>query len=203
MTAIRNPQSAICNLRSGLTLTELIIVAAIFAAMTGAILVSFVMGRRSHVAGDAYVQVQQEARRAVDAMIKELRQTTSDRMFLSGASTVVFQVPHDNDDDGSVATGGTLEWGAPGVDDGCIQYTLAGTRIERTLLAGPFDLPTTSCGDQAAGTTTRVLGNEANALAFTTATGGLQVSVTTQMTSQLPGAGQRATISGRVQFRNL
>lgn len=189
--------------QDGLSLLELIIVAAIFVVMTASLLISFVVGRRSHVAGDAYVQVQQEARRAVDAMIKELRETTSDRMFLSGTSTVMFQVPHDNDGDGSVATGGTLEWGAPGVDEGCLQYTFTGTRIERTLLAGPFDLPATSCGDQVAGTTTRVLGNEVNALTFTTATGGLQVSVTTQMTSQLPGAGQRATISGRAQFRNL
>lgn len=189
--------------QDGLSLFELIVVAAIFAAMTAALLISFVVGRRSHVVGDAYVQVQQEARRAVDAMIKELRQTNSSRMFLSGGSTVVFQIPHDNDGDGSVATGGTLEWGAPDVDSGCLQYTLSGTQIERTQLAGPLNVAGATCGSQAAGTTARVLGNDVNALTFTSLTGGLQVLVTTQMTSQLPGTGQRATINGRAQFRNL
>lgn len=197
-------RSVTCDPPRGLTLVELLIVAAILTTVMGGLLVSLLTGRRSHVAGDAYVQVQQEARRAVDAMIKELRETNSSQMFLSGASTVVFQTPNDNDDDGSVATGGTLEWGAPDVEDGCIQYTLDGTQIERTLLAGPFDLGAETCGDQVAGTTARVLGNYVDALTFTAATGGLRVSVTTEITSQqLPGGEQRATISGRVQFRNL
>lgn len=189
----------------GFTLIELMVVLTILLAIFGAVLISFLVGRRSQVAGDAYVQVQQEARRAVDEMIKELHQSSSDRLILVDADTVIFQVPNDNDEpqDGSVMTGGTLEWGAPGVANGCIQYTLNGTTIERTLLAGPFDAGTQSCGDAVAGEPVWTVGNHVDDVTFTATTGGLRISVTTEMTEQLAGSGQSATITGRAQYRNL
>lgn len=190
-------------IKSGLTLTELIVVAALFVVLIGALLTSYLASRRSHLSADAYIQVQQEARRALEGMVKELRESNGGRMFLSGTSTIVFQVPNDNDQDGSVVSGGTLEWGAPDVANGCIQYALTGTQLQRTLLTGPMDVQGASCGGQVAGTTARVLGNDVDELVFTSTTGGLQVSVTTVLTSQLPGSGQRATMSSRVQFRNL
>ncbi|MBI3088408.1 MAG: type II secretion system protein [Candidatus Omnitrophica bacterium] len=188
---------------AGFTLIEVMIVLTILLGVFGAVLISFLVGRRSHVAGDAYVQVQQEARRAVDEMIKELRGSTTDRLFLVGTDTVVFQVPNDNDDDGSVTTGGALEWGAPGVADGCIQYAFTGGQIQRTLLAGPFDSEAQTCGDAAAGEPVWTVGNHVEDVTFTATTGGMRISVTTQMTEQLAGDGQSATITGRAQYRNL
>jgi len=187
----------------GLTLTELIVVAALFVVLIGALVVSYLTSRRSHLSAEAYIQVQQEARRALEAMVKELRESRSDRLFLSGTSTIVFQVPNDNDGDGSVVSGGTLEWGAPTIADGCVQYTLTGTELQRTLLTGPMDVQGATCGGQVDGTTARILGNDVDEVTFTSTTGGLQVSIATELTSQLPGSGQRATLSSRVQFRNL
>lgn len=60
--------------RGGFTLTEVLVVVVIFAIILGVLLISFLISKNTYVSSDAYVQIQQEARRAFDAMAKELHQ---------------------------------------------------------------------------------------------------------------------------------
>ncbi len=59
----------------GFTLSEIIVVAALFLILGGGILTAFLTGQTSYFSADSYVQVQQEARRAFDYMVRELRES--------------------------------------------------------------------------------------------------------------------------------
>lgn len=59
---------------SGFTLVEISIVAVIFVVLSAGLITTFLTGRTSYLSADAYVQVQQESRRAFDAMVRELRE---------------------------------------------------------------------------------------------------------------------------------
>ena len=74
----------------GFTFIELMIVMAVLTIITGVLFTSLLIGRSSYVTSDAYVQVQQEARRALDVMGRELRaaQVVVDP---AGGSTLDFQ----------------------------------------------------------------------------------------------------------------
>lgn len=58
----------------GFTLVEICIVAVIFVVLSAGLITTFLTGRTSYLSADAYVQVQQESRRAFDAMVRELRE---------------------------------------------------------------------------------------------------------------------------------
>jgi Tfp pilus assembly protein PilW len=58
----------------GITLVELLIVAVIFGGILLALFISFTMGQGTYLSSDAYIQAQQEARRALDAAGRELRE---------------------------------------------------------------------------------------------------------------------------------
>jgi len=58
----------------GFTLMELLVVVVIFGGIMGALLISFLVSRSSYLSADSYVHVQQEARRAFDVMVRELRE---------------------------------------------------------------------------------------------------------------------------------
>lgn len=60
--------------RNGFTLTEMLIVITLLTTVVGALLVSLLVSQASYVSAEAYVQVQQEVRRAFDHMVKELRE---------------------------------------------------------------------------------------------------------------------------------
>ena len=222
---IVNRQSSIVN-PQGFTLVELLVVVVIFGGIMGALLISFLTGQSTYFSADAYIQVQQEARRGLDTMIREMRETratagqqryycvpTADCSVAS--NTIVFQVPTDVDGDGDVIDGtGAVEWGA-GVEGGvnllgCIRYTLGpgpnGTQqIQRSRFANAVVAggQLTSC-NTATGTM-RVLANTVTVLTFTfLPPRGLAIAVTAQQNAQVTG-GQRPllmAINGRVQFRN-
>ena len=60
--------------RRAFTLLEMLIVLTIFGVLMAALLVSFLISRSSFFSADSYIQVQQEARRALDTMVRELRE---------------------------------------------------------------------------------------------------------------------------------
>lgn len=60
--------------RGGFTLFELLVVIVIFGGIMAALMVAFLISESSYHTADSYVQVQQEARRAFDTMVKELRE---------------------------------------------------------------------------------------------------------------------------------
>ncbi|MBI4341105.1 MAG: prepilin-type N-terminal cleavage/methylation domain-containing protein [Candidatus Omnitrophica bacterium] len=59
--------------QAGFTLPELLVVGVIMAVVLGAMLVTFMSGQTSYLAMDASIQIQEEARRAFDTMVREIR----------------------------------------------------------------------------------------------------------------------------------
>ena len=114
----------------GLTLTELLITAAIFMAIGGTLAMSLLMNQRSFVTSEAYTYVQQQARRALDAMVKELREAgnmdspaTSSNQDFTNATRVNFQIARNYD---STQCGGIC-WGSDTATGGWVHYLLDAT----------------------------------------------------------------------------
>ena len=59
---------------AGFTLTELLIVGAVMSVVLGGMLVTLINGQASYLFLETSVQVQEEARRAFDAMVREIRE---------------------------------------------------------------------------------------------------------------------------------
>lgn len=77
----------------GFSLVELLTVIIIFALLLVAIFAVLAAGRRSWQIGSAQIQVQQEARRAMDSMIQELRGASAidPSTFVNGVSNDVIR----------------------------------------------------------------------------------------------------------------
>ena len=112
--------------RHGFTFFEILIVIVIFAGVMGALMASLLVSRTSYVSADAYVQVQQEVRRAFDSMVKELHQAgqvnNSVTIANPGVQRLDFQLALNYD---AVACGGTC-WGTddPAFPTGWLHYVL-------------------------------------------------------------------------------
>lgn len=80
----------------GFTLMEIIIVSALLVVITGGLLTAFITGQTSYFAADASIQVQEEARKAFDSMVRELREAAGGQIQVSndakGNSQLDFQV---------------------------------------------------------------------------------------------------------------
>ena len=79
----------------GFTLVEIMMVMLILGTIAGALFVSFLVGKNSFVTADAFVQVQQDARQALDVMARELRSVGNIPNPGNGAAraTLEFQLP--------------------------------------------------------------------------------------------------------------
>ncbi len=85
--------------RPGFTLIELLLAVVIFGVVLGVVLVSFLVSRSSFLSSDAYIQVQEQARRALDNVRKELRQagnadspSTNPNVTFTNANRLNFQL---------------------------------------------------------------------------------------------------------------
>ena len=58
----------------GFTLVELTVVSALLLILGGGLLTTLLTGQTSYLSADAYIQVQEEARKAFDNMVRELRE---------------------------------------------------------------------------------------------------------------------------------
>ena len=182
----------------GFTLIELLIVVTVMSVIMGALFVSMIIGRSSYVSSDAYVQVQQEARRALDTMGRELRAARDP--ITVGAGQVTFQVALGYDLVGCVKD--DVCWGAQDATGANqpnwnIRYSVNNSRqLVRDLLNG------------AAVQSTRVLANEVNAATFIYTPATKVVTMTLDVvrnSNQLPGgqmAASPAPLAGRVTLRN-
>jgi len=63
------------ELKCGFTLVEILVVSVLMLVLGGALLTVFLVGQTSSISADAYIQVQQEARKALDIMVRELRES--------------------------------------------------------------------------------------------------------------------------------
>ncbi len=148
--------------RTGFTLIELMFVVTILTIILGALLTSFMIGRSSYVTGDAYIQVQQEARRALDTMGKELRAARS-TVAVAGnpaGSQLNFQIALGYNLAQAGCTANAVCWGAQDLTNvnqpnWSVQYRLAGTQLVRELLNGA----------QVVAGSQRVIANSVNAAA--------------------------------------
>jgi len=132
--------------RAGFTLVEILLVLALFSGLLAVLLASFLVSRTSYVSADAFVQVQQEARRAFDAMVKELREAgrvnNSVAIASPGVQRLDFQIDRGYD---AAACGGVC-WGSddPAFPTGWVHYvvdaaTPPAPRLMRCVTAGRLD----------------------------------------------------------------
>jgi len=181
--------------RKGVTIIEIMIVVAISTALGAAISYILLVGGASWYSGDAGVQVDQEARRGMYTMLRELRNTRAlatiinvpaDDIFYN---TITFKVPD------AVVTNvsgkifyvpvvnalGNIVWGDP------VTYSVANSQLRRT-----------------SGGSVTVLANNVNSVTFrrqTSAVDVLEISIQTTKTTP-----QRrvitAALSCAVKMRN-
>lgn len=117
----------------GFTLIETMIVLLIFSIILGAIFSTMTIGKLSWYSGDAQVEVQQETRKGLSRMSKELRQSRSS--VIQGVppdgeyhNTIIFKIPEDIDGDGdTIDNSGNIEWSND------ITYSLGGLNNRQLL----------------------------------------------------------------------
>ncbi len=61
--------------KKAFTLVEMLMVMMLFLITGGGLITTFLTGRTSYLSSDAYIQVQQEARKGFDNMVRELRES--------------------------------------------------------------------------------------------------------------------------------
>ena len=110
---------------AGLSLIELIIVVFLFSIMTGAIFMLLGTARSCWKSGGSQLSVQQDARRGLNTMAKELRQARLSTISGvpadgTGYSSITFQIPQ------SISAAGTT-WSTN------IQYTVGGLNSSQLL----------------------------------------------------------------------
>ena len=121
----------------GCTLVELMIVSVLLVILGGAFITTFLSGQTSYLTADAYITVQQEARRGFDYMVRELRQSgtiyqTPAIKLTCGSTTVVTcpstGTPPSQQINFEVAMNyaGGIQWGNadPGNTNGSIHYAI-------------------------------------------------------------------------------
>lgn len=126
--------------KAGLVLLEVLIVGAILVVLAGAFLLSLTTGYNTHFSNDAYVQVQYEARRAVQTMVTELRGAGNVNAGVPiaepGVQRLDFQLVRRYD-----AVAGPV-WGSDTTDGAWLHYvvdTATPARLMRCATAGQLD----------------------------------------------------------------
>jgi type II secretory pathway pseudopilin PulG len=185
----------------GLTLAELLIVCAILGFIMAALFTLQRQGQLAYLTGSARVEVQQNARLALDSMITDLRSA----LPVAGSTT---QVIGTGNIDPSCASGPPPSNGGTYVqftaqDGHTVRYQLTGTDLERvdngvtTVLVGGVQQFRIWCYDNT---------NVPNLSATAANIREIRVHIRTQTErgAQAGSAGdQHATVEARVRFRNI
>lgn len=173
---------------AGFTLVEVLVVVLIFSFIFMALFMVLAGGQSAWYTGDVQIELNQEIRKAIFTMDRQLRQTRTS--VISGVpaddnyyTTITFKVPQDLDGDGDVIDSlGNLEW------SGDITYSLnANNQIIRSTLSG-----------------SSILANNISSLQFRRPYGNpeiVQIYITAQKTTVL-GRNLQAGIMSSVKVRN-
>ena len=184
----------------GFTLAELLVVCAILGFMMAALFTLQRQGQLAYLTGSARVEVQQNARLALDTMITDLRSAQT----VAGSTTQVLSAI-----DGNCATGTppgngggtTVDFTAQ--DGHTVRYQLTGTNLERvdngttTVLVGGVQQFRIWCY------------NNANVPILSATLANIReirihIRTQTERGAQSGSAGdQHATVEARVRFRNI
>jgi Tfp pilus assembly protein PilW len=188
--------------QKGFTVVEVLVVALFLVIIGGGFLTSYLTGQSSYLSADASIQVQQEARRAFDNMVKELREAKllSDP---AGGGQLDFQIALGYNT--PVACGGIC-WGAKdqnGVSQTgwaiCYKVVASGTtnQLQRQILNGV---------NGAVQGTPRVLANYVNSdtTSFSASSGVVTINFESRYAkSTLPGGFQSTgVLTSQVKLRN-
>ena len=202
-----------CYESVGLTLIELLLVTALFFVIAGALLTALLSGQTSYLSADAALQVQEEARRAFDVIVRELRESgpaagptlTADVPTGSGFNQLNFQIARGYND---VGCANTICWGSENANGEWIHYAV----IDDPTLPDANDLQLVRCVNAAqataiaSGAGCRVLANDIQSVTFAYAGGEVTVNLQVQYNDpRLPGGGRASTqpLSSRVRLRNI
>jgi type II secretory pathway pseudopilin PulG len=113
---------------NGFTLVEVLIVTVLLFVLGGGLLSTFLTGQTSFLSGELYVQVQQEARRAFDVMVRELREAkVSTASVVAGSNQLNFQVAQGYNVVGCNTPGPSVCWGDGTTLGNWAHYVLIGT----------------------------------------------------------------------------
>lgn len=193
--------------KSGFTFVELMITLLVFSIISLTLWSVLSTGKDSWHRGVTQIELQQETRKAMDWITKELRQSGLGHAQISGAGTVLtFQVPVDWDNDGDIVDdAGNIEWGADGNKDWAIQYFRNNNRqlLRRTLDAYPNGNQTGS--DKILANNIRSDTPPPNALLFTGTPVAAPTVIGIELAAQkpaLPGQLLQATLESQVTLRN-
>jgi prepilin-type N-terminal cleavage/methylation domain-containing protein len=182
----------------GFTLAELLVAVAILGFIMGALFTLQRQGQQAYLTGAARVEVQQNARIALDTMISDLRSA----LPAAGSSTQVISSRDANCNTGAPpSTGGGTSIGFTDQNGVLVSYQLSGTDLQKTT-AGTIDVVV-------GGVTTLQIwcynssGNLDNTMANIREVL-IQISTKTERSAQAGSAGdQHAVVEGRVRFRNI
>jgi len=182
----------------GFTLAELLVVVAILGFMMGALFTLQRQGQLAYLTGAARVEVQQNARYALDAMIGELRSALP-----QPNTTQVITLIDNNCSTGAppASGGGTAITFTESQTSKVVSYQMSGTDLQRTydgtttVLIGGVQQLQIWCYDST--------GALSSALASIQSIR-IQIRTQTERTAQAGSAGdQHAVVEGRVRFRNI
>ena len=158
----------------GFTLIELMIVLLIFSIILGSIFAVMTMGNKAWQSGNVQVEIQQETRKGMDSMLKELRQSSLGQITVA-ANTVTFRIPQ------SVNNSGNITW------CGDILYSLGGLNDEQLL--------------RTQGEESRVLANNVQGLQFSASGKEITITVVVEKES-VSQRTLTTTLSSQVTLRN-
>lgn len=197
--------------RTGFTLIELMVVILIFSIIVAAIFGVLTMGRQSWQTGTTQVQLQQETRKAMDRMVKELRPANLISIG-AGASSMTFKVPIDydpedindpeypyNDDNDVLDVNGDIEWGANDRIndrlDWTIEYSLSISNGQ--ILRKVFDNASIEQINLR-----KVLANNISVLSFNSVSASeISVGITAQKDA-IPGRTMQSNLQSQITLRN-
>jgi Tfp pilus assembly protein PilW len=198
------------------------IVSALLMIVGGGLLTTFITGQTSYLSADAHIQVQQEARRAFDNVVRELReagaqagQNITTTAGLAANSQLNFQIARGyNSEPSCQVPTPTICWGSENATGQWVHYALVSsdgnlnTTNDNQLIRcvdtsqNPGIIATTSCSGGR-----RVLANHVRSASFAYVGGTTQtitVTVQIQYTSPLLPSGSQATptLTSQVRLRN-
>lgn len=185
----------------GFTLIEFMIVVIIFLIMLAAVFNALATGRSSWQSGNAQVQAQEEARRAMDWMVREL--LGAKLVSISeDKSTIKFKVTIDEDiidttaDDDVLDVNDSVEWGAnDGTNDRLnwtIGYSLSSGQILRKIFNSD-DTEQTSLK--------KVLANNVTAISFDPPSSVIDIDITAQKDT-IRERTMESSLHSQVRLRN-
>jgi prepilin-type N-terminal cleavage/methylation domain-containing protein len=184
----------------GFTLAELLIACAILGFMMAALVGLQRQGQLAYLTGSARVEVQQNARLALDSMINDIRSA----LPVGGTTQVITAI------DGNCITGPppTVPGGGTSIsftaqDGHAVTYRLTGSNLERvdngtaTVVVGGVQTLQIWCYNNASPPAL-------NATLATIREIRIQITTQTERSAQANSAGdQHARVEGRVRFRNI